>query len=108
MNLVIVSDIILDPPSEALFVRYLTMKSNQELGMCNLIESKKGDWDKIYKILKNKYYWDFFYDFVEPEYRVEGIRIDTELNYSKTIKVNKISCENAVSILGQIQFIRQL
>ena len=108
MNLILVSDLILDPPSDPLFVRYLTMISNQEMGLCNVIETEKENWDYIYKRLKSKYYWDFFYDFVEPDLAVEGIRIDTKLKYCKTIKTSYIKAENTVNIIGQVKMLTQL
>ena len=42
-------------------------------------------------------------DIVQPEHKEEGLRIDRELNYPKTIQVDKIRCENTLNILGQIK-----
>ena len=43
-----------------------------------------------------------------PEDKEEGIRIDREYNYAKTIKVNKICYENTTNILGQIKSLKEL
>ena len=47
-------------------------------------------------------------DIVQPEHKEEGIRIDRELNYPKTIKVDKIQCENTLNILGQLKTFRDI
>ena len=47
-------------------------------------------------------------DFVTPDDGEEGIRIDREYNYPKTIKVHKICYENTTNILGQIKSLKEL
>ena len=108
MNLILVSYLVSTPPSEGLFVRYLTMKSKEDLDFCNVIESPKSNWDDIYKSLNEKKLWDYFYDFVEPDWRVEWVRLDTQLNYPMTVKADYIRCENTLSLIGQLKAIRQL
>ena len=51
---------------------------------------------------------DYVSEIVIPEYRIEGVRIDTELNYPKTILVKSISCENVLSLLGQVKFLKKI
>ena len=59
VNLILVSYLVSTPPSEGLFVRYLTMKSKEDLDFCNVIESPKSNWDDIYKSLNQKKLWDY-------------------------------------------------
>ena len=108
MNLILVSYLVSTPPSEGLFIRYLTMKAHQDLDYCNVIESPKKNWDKIYRSLTKARIWDYFYDFVEPEWNIEGVRLDTKLNYPLTIKTNYIRCENTLSLIGELKTVRQL
>ena len=68
-----------------------------------LIESEKEYVDIYYNYLKKKGLYDFVEEFVQPEWRVDGIRIDTELNYPKTIKTNYIRYENVENLLKQIK-----
>ena len=102
MNLIIVSDLI-NPPSEGLYFRHLTMVSNLDLKQTVLIESEKEYVDIYYNYLKNKGLYDFVEVFIQPECRVDGIRVDTELNYPKTIKTNYIRCENVENLIKDIK-----
>ena len=73
-----------------------------------LIESNKNEIDDYYKMLKKKGWFDFVDDFITPEDNEDGVRIDTELNYPRTIKTNKIVCENVTNLLGQIKTLRNI
>ena len=59
--------------------------------------------DIYYNYLKKKGLYDFVQEFVQPEWKVDGIRIDTELNYPKTIKTNYIRYENVENLIKQIK-----
>jgi len=100
MNLIVISSLTCN---DGLFFRYISMMSKTELDMDILIESKKEAVDQYYSILKSHGWFDYVDDFVYPEHRLEGIRLDRELNYPMTIKVDKIACENTLNILGQIK-----
>tara|TARA_R110002051_G_C8706741_1_gene495122 strand:- start:488 stop:817 length:330 start_codon:yes stop_codon:yes gene_type:complete len=105
MNLIVISDMTYD---EGLYFRFITMVSKKDLKMDILIESEKKKIDFYYELLKRKGWFDYVDDFITPEDAEEGIRIDKEYNYPKTIKVNKICYENATSILGQIKSLKEL
>ena len=60
-----------------------------------------------YNFLKQKGWFDFIDDIVVPEWRVEGVRLDTENNYPLTIKTPYIRCENTPNLLGQIKSIKE-
>tara|TARA_B100000029_G_scaffold417697_1_gene422455 strand:+ start:292 stop:549 length:258 start_codon:yes stop_codon:yes gene_type:complete len=79
------------------------MVAKQELDYDILLEAQKEDVDYYFKLLKRKGWFDFVDDFVLPEWREEGVRIDRELNYPKTIQVDNIRCENTLNILGQLK-----
>lgn len=104
MNLIIVSDLV-NPPSEGLYFRHLTMVSSIDLKHSVLIESEKEYVDIYYNYLKKKGLYDFVQEFVQPEWKVDGIRIDTELNYPKTIKTNHIRYENVENLIKQIKLL---
>ena len=78
MNLIIVSELSSDPPSEGLFFRYITMMAKEELDYTPLIEAEKEAIDIYYKFLKKRGWADFVVDFVEPRWKIEGVRLDTE------------------------------
>ena len=105
MNLIVLSELTCD---EGLYFRYLTMIAKTELNYDILIEAEKTEIDHYYKKLKQHGWYDFVDDFVVPEWRIEGVRIDTELNYPKTIQAKSIRCENIPNLLGQIKTLRNL
>lgn len=105
MNLITVASLTCN---EGLFFRYLTMVSKQDLDLTVVVESKKEDIDHYFNTLKEHGWLDFVDDFVVPEWKIEGIRIDTELNYPMTIKTRSISCENVLNLTGQIKSLSKL
>jgi hypothetical protein len=75
----------------------------EELNYDILLEARKEDIDYYFNLLKKHGWFDFVDDFVQPEWGEDGIRIDKELNYPKTIRVDGIKCENTLNILGQLK-----
>jgi|TARA_R110000751_G_scaffold302739_2_gene416957 hypothetical protein len=84
------------------------MVAEKELDYCVVIECEKEKIDPLYKFLKRKGWYDFVSDIVVPEWRVEGIRIDTRNEYPLTIKTDYIRCENTPNLLGQIKTMRSI
>ena len=79
------------------------MMAKKELDFDILLEAREQDVDKYFNLLRKKGWFDFVDDFVQPEWKIEGIRLDKELNYPKTIQVKSIRCENTLNILGQLK-----
>ena len=94
--------------NEGLYFRYISMVAKMDLKYDILIEAKKEDIDHYFNLLKPRGWFDFVDDFIEPEYRLEGVRVDTDYNYPLTIKASQIRCENALSILGQLKGLREM
>lgn len=107
-NLIISSYLSNDPPSDGLCFRHLTMEAKYKLKYNVLLESEKKSIDECYKFLKEKGWFDFVDDFVLPEWREEGIRLDTELNYPLTIQVKYIKFENVTLIVEQIKVLKNI
>ena len=64
--------------------------------------------DQEYKDIYYKYttkvgLMDFIDEYVPPEERVDGIRIDSKREYPRTIQVSSINFENTLNILGQLK-----
>ena len=108
MNLIISSTLSSDPPSEGLYFRFLTMVAAKDLDYCVIVESEKEKIDPLYKFLKQKGWYDFVSDIVVPEWKIEGVRIDTRNEYPLTIKTDYIRCENTPNLLGQIKTMRSI
>ena len=105
MNLIVVSSLTCD---EGLYFRYISMMASQELNYDVLVEAEKGDIDHYFNLLREKGWHDFVTDFIQPEWRIEGVRIDNELNYARTIQVPQIKCETTLNILGQLKQMREV
>jgi hypothetical protein len=105
MNLIVVSSLSCN---EGLYFRHITMIAKKELDYDVILESQKEDIDYYFNLLKRKGWFDFVDDFVQPEWNIDGVRIDRELNYPKTIQVNSITCENTLNILGQIKNFKEM
>jgi hypothetical protein len=82
------------------------MTAQKELNYDVVIESEKEMVDTYWHFLKKRGWFDFVDDIILPEWRIEGVRIDTENNYPMTIQVPHIRCENTPNLLGQIKSIR--
>ena len=108
MNLIITADLSSDPPSEGLYFRFLTMKEQRELEYCVLLESHKEMVDIYYNFLKQKGWFDYVNEIIVPEWKEEGVRLDTELRYPKTIATNYIRYENAPTLVTQLEMMRTL
>jgi len=107
MNLIITAELSSDPPSEGLYFRFVTMMAKKDLDYDVVLESESGMVDTNWRFLKRKGWFDFVDDIVVPEWRIEGVRIDTQNNYPLTIQVPYIRCENTPNLLGQIKSIKE-
>jgi len=84
------------------------MIASQELDYEILIEAQEKDVDHYFNLLRRKGWYDFVDDFVQPEWNIEGVRLDNQLNYARTIQVPHIRCENTLNILGQLKEMRRV
>ena len=106
MNLIITAELSSDPPSEGLYFRFVTMMAKKDLDYDVVLESEPDMVDANWKFLKRKGWFDFVDDIIVPEWRIEGVRIDTQNNYPLTVQVPYIRCENTPNLLGQIKSIK--
>ena len=82
------------------------MIASQDLNYNVLIEARKEDEDRYFNLLRANGWYDFVDDFIQPEWSIEGVRLDNELNFPRTIQVPQIKCENTLNILGQLKSLR--
>jgi hypothetical protein len=106
MNLIINAELSSDPPSEGLFFRFLTMVAKKDLEYYVLLESEKEKIDLHYNFLTKKGWFDYVDEIVQPEWKEEGVRLDTDYNYPLTVKTEYIRCENTNLIIGQLKCLR--
>jgi hypothetical protein len=108
MNLIINAELSSDPPSEGLYFRFLTMVAKKDLKYDVLLESREEEIDNYYNFLRKKGWFDFVDDIILPEWREEGVRLDTNYNYPLTVKTEYIRCENTNLIIGQLKCLRSI
>ena len=101
MNLIIIADLT---TNEGLYFRYLTMMVDADV----VVETTRPLIDYHYKSLKSQGLYDFVDDMVTPECDVEGIRIDTQLNYPMTIQTDTIKVTNVLHLLEQIKQLKSI
>jgi len=97
-----------EPPTEPLSFREVTYFSKRYLTMDVLIETERAMKDLYYEYMKRKGLLDYTDQLVTPEEKEDGIRLDNEINYPKTIKLDFIRYDNIRKVLGQIEFLRGL
>ena len=73
-----------------------------------VVETTKPLIDYHYKNLKNLGLYDYVDEMVTPECDVEGIRIDTQLNYPLTIQTDTIEVTNVLHLLEQIKQLKSI
>lgn len=100
MNLIVVSHLT---TNEGLYFRYLTMMASKNICMNILVETQAQQRDYYYKLLKQKGLNDYIMDFVTPDEREEGIRLDTESNFPLTVTTEKICSDNVAQLILQIK-----
>ena len=103
MNLIIYSSLIDTPLSQNLAIRYVTAFSRCDLELYNLIEVESELKDAYYYYMKPLGLMDYIEQYITPEENVNGIRLDTEFNYTNTIKTKSINFENTLNLIEQIK-----
>jgi hypothetical protein len=84
------------------------MIAKSDLGYNVLVESDKYEIDEYFNLLRTKGWYDYVDAMVTPEENEEGVRIDNQLNFPRTIFASSIRCENMYELLGQVKFMRSL
>jgi len=101
VNLIIVAGLS-EPPTESLPFRYLTSVSKCDYKLDVLIESEQVMKDSYWFFLSKRGMFDYVQDIITPEERENGIRVDYELNYPKTVVAQKITLDNQEALLKHI------
>ena len=101
MNLIVIADLT---TNEGLYFRYLTLMVEADV----VVETTKPLINYHYKNLKSQGLYDFVDDMVTPECDVQGIRIDTDLNYPMTVQTDTIQGTNVLHLLEQIRQLKNI
>lgn len=101
----IIRDVLVNPPTWFASFRDLTLYYSTFLRDEVVIEAE--DVDPYYHWLKPRGGMDFVQDFVRPGSE-EGIHLDVEHNYARTVVTDRIAPENVHRLIAQISFARKL
>ena len=104
-DVLIIADTFMEPPSEVLPLRTVTMIAHCNLGMSILIQSTQEMKDFVYRFAKLRGLMDYIdYILCEREReRARDVRIDVVRFYPNTIVVKWIRIENQLTLLGRIK-----
>lgn len=98
----IIRDSLVNPPTWFSSFRDLTLFCHCMLRIDTVIESEHVD--LYYRWLKMRGGMDFVEDFVRPGVE-DGVRLDVEQNYPRTIVTDRIVPENTHGLINKIRFV---
>lgn len=108
MENLIISGYLVNPPTESLAFRTLTMFSRERFRLINLIEIEKPYVDIYYHYMKKMGIFDYIKEIIIPEYNEFGVRLDRQNNYPLTIVTDRIVFPKIPNLLGQLQNLNNL
>jgi len=94
---IIIRDQLVTPPSWFTSFRELTLLLQGDI----VIEG--SDPDPYWKWLRSRGGMDYVKDFVRPGSE-DGVRLDIEPNFPRTVVTDRIAPENVVRLVGQLKF----
>lgn len=104
-DILVISDALVEPPSEVLPFRTVTMLAHENLEMEILLHTTQDMKDIFYHWMKPRGMMDYVtYILNELEYE-DGVRLDVVGFYPHVITVKAIRIENQLSLLGHIKAI---
>jgi hypothetical protein len=102
-DILIISDVLLEPPSEPMAFRTVTMLCHYDLEMDILLHTTQEMKDLYYNWMKPRGLMDYV-NYILNEFEFEsGVRIDVVKFYPDTVVVKAIRLENQLSVLGRVK-----
>jgi hypothetical protein len=104
-DILIISDQLVEPPTDSLAFRTVTMMACYNLHMDVLLHTTQSMKDSYYQWMKPRGLLDFIEELINECENEDGIRIDVSPTYPRTIVTKSIRFENQLNILGQIKWL---
>jgi hypothetical protein len=104
----VISDSLIEPPSETWAFRNVTMLSHENLHMSVLLHTTQELKDRFYHWMKQKGAMDFVDYIISENEWEDGIRIDTIGIYPRCIVVKYIRLENQIFLFGKIKALSEI
>lgn len=102
-EILVIADALVEPPSEILPFRTITMICSENLGMDILLHTSQDMKDIYYHWMKPRGMMDYIVYILNDVEWEEGVRLDVIKVYPHSIQVKAIRVENQLSLLGQIR-----
>ena len=102
-DILVISDALVEPPSEILPFRTVTMFSHEYLSMDVLLHTTQEMKDFYYQWMKPRGLMDYVKYFLNELEWENGVRIDPLGFYPNTVVVKYIRLENQLPIFGRIK-----
>ncbi len=106
-NLYVFRADLVNPPSEISAIRSVCLMASI-MKLHGLVEVEPEFLDIYWKHFKRTYLTDFFKEFLRPEEVPSAIRIDVQPKFPLSIIVDRITLENQISIIGQLQYLSKI
>ena len=102
-DILTISDALIEPPSEPMVFRTVTLICHYDFQMDILLHTTQEMKDLYYHWMKPRGLMDYIAYILNEREWEEGIRIDTIGIYPHTIVVKSLRIENQISVLGDIR-----
>lgn len=104
-EILIISDALVEPPTDSFAFRSITMISHEDLGLSVLLHTTQEMKDLFYRWMKPRGFMDYIDYILTEREREVGIRLDTHIivGYSPCILTSAICFENQLRLLGSIK-----
>ncbi len=104
-DILTISDALIEPPSEPMVIRTITMISHADYRMSILLHTTQDMKDLYYHWMKPRGLMDYVaYIISETEYE-DGVRLDTTGIYPQTIVTQALRLEGQAYVLNQIKML---
>lgn len=107
-DILIISDQLVEPPTESLAFRTITMMAHDNLSMDVLLHTTQDMKDIYFGWMKPKGMLDYIEYLLNEMENEDGIRLDIAHNFPRTIVVEAITLDNQLNILGQLRWLTNI
>jgi hypothetical protein len=102
-DILIISDALIEPPSESFAFRTVTMISHDALHMQVLVHTTQDMKDFYYHWMKPRGLMDYVSYILNEQEWETGLRVDVERYYPDTLITKAITLDNQIALLGMIK-----
>jgi hypothetical protein len=102
MNLIVQAPLV-EPPTEALYFRYVTLVAHENLHLDCLLEVEQMMKDIYYHWLLKQGCMDYIEDIVTPTEAIPGLRLGPLVEKAPAIRLKAIKSDSVIHLIGMIK-----